>query len=162
MDVIFYSIYSHFPDSLRKRLKENFESLDISTDQLHVALKILTHVTANQYVYDFIDNPNTVNLKKKQTIIFNEIKQCISQDNFRKLSTIMHVLISEYNKIVIKNENLRKILIQRRNLISEASKQIKEEYLIKGIQKGDLDCWLEAEKTLTQRDIKVTDLIKNL
>lgn len=161
MDILFYSLYNVFPQPVQQTLMSFVEeSLKIEKCKLQIAMSILTHITANQYVYSYIDNPNSNNLKQKQVAIYNEIKNNISPSNFKKLSTYLHVIISQYNKLVMKNPTIQHILIVRRNLIINESKRIKNEYDNNNIFKSDYECWFEAEKSFLHSNIDINKLLK--
>ncbi len=155
MDIAFYSIYNYLPEPVQKSLLLFINTQGIDKPQMKIALSILTHITANQYVYKYIDDPEKYDLRKQQVTIYNEIKNNISRDNFKVLSTFLQLLISEYNKLVVKNPAVQHILIVRRNLISIESKRIKN----LNPEKTDFECWITAEKTFVKQKIDINKLL---
>lgn len=148
MDIVIIGFYKSLPPKMKNHIKDLGNRLNITGEKVETLLKIVAHVTANRFVYEYIDNPQ-VPLRKKQSLIFNEIKNNLSNETFMKINAILHVMISEFNKLVENKDMVRKLLLERRRVVTEQSKFIKE----RNEHKSDLDCWLEAEMEFMKNDL---------
>ena len=104
--------------------------------------RVVQIISTNQYVYNYLENPDNYSTTELKTNIFKEVRSNLDNDVFIKIGPIIHVLIIQYLKNIKPNSNIHKLLKKRHELISHHAMTIKSEQP----EICDIDAWLIAEQ----------------
>ena len=100
-------ILSYLTDFVPEKSKIHFETLINKMEDTCMSpfdiYRVVQIISTNQYVYNYLENPDNYSTTELKTNIFKEVRSNLDNDVFIKIGPIIHVLIIQYLKNIKHN-----------------------------------------------------------
>ena len=144
MDIVLSNFIDYVPKnsvSYFENLIDKMEETCMSPKDIYKVIKI---ITTNNYIYEYLEYPNSTSIQTLETNIFKEVRSNLDKHFFIKIGPLIHVLINQFLKSIKPNSYIHTMLRKRHQLISNLALEYKE----KNDHLSDFDAWIKAENEL--------------